>query len=147
MPVRSVKMGPGTLELGETLEALEVGAQVRAMRLKVTEQVQRTDPIPVLSGEELAAEESTSYEYTLEGTVLQDYTAEADGMGDYAWTHKGQRVAFRFTPSTETGRTVTGVTIPVPLDFGGDVSKTAALEAPVAWRVPEEPTGLGLATP
>lgn len=142
MPVKSYKLGPGTLTLGAA--PLDVSAQVRSLTVKVAEKVTRTDPIPVLSGEELAAEEDVTYEFTLAGTVIQDVSV--GGLTDWSWTNKGTDQPFVFVPSTTEGRQATGTTVPVPLDFGGDVDRTKRPEAALSWRCPTEPV-LGVVAP
>jgi len=144
MAVKSYKMGPGTLELGADPADLDVSAQVRSLTVKAAEKVERTEAIPVLSGDELAAEESTTYEWTATGTVIQDITA--DGLTDWSWENKGLPMAFRFIPSTAAGRECTGVLFPVPIDFGGDVDKTKRPEAAITWRIQGEPV-LGTVVP
>ncbi len=138
MPVKSYKMGPGTLNLGAAADLLDVSAQVRACTVKAAEKVERTDPIPVLSGEELAGDESTSYDWTITGNLIQDI--DAAGVVDWSWTHAGEPMAFEFIPSTAAGRKVTGTLVPVFLDFGGDVDLTKRPESAFTWRLTGTPT-------
>jgi hypothetical protein len=135
MAVKSFKMGPGLFTLGTG--PLAVQSQVRALTVKAAERVERTDAIPVLSGEELEAEESVSFDWSLVGTILQDL--DAAGVIDYSWTNKGTEVPFTFVPSTAEGRQVTGFTYPIPLDVGGDVDRTKSPEAGFTWRVKADP--------
>lgn len=137
MPVKSYKLGPGTLELGTDPADLDFSAQVRSMLVRATERVTRVEPIPVLSGEELEGSEDVAFDYVLVGNVIQDPTV--DGMVDYTWERAGLPTACRFVPSTATGRVVTGIVSPVPLEFGGDVDRTSRPEAPVSWRFTETP--------
>lgn len=137
MPVKSYVLGPGTLELGTDPADLDVSAQVRSMLVRATERVTRVEPIPVLSGEELAGTETVAHDFTLVGNVIQDPTV--GGMVDFTWTHRGEPVACRFVPSTSAGRVVTGTVVPVPLDFGGDVDRTTRPEAAISWRFTEDP--------
>lgn len=132
MPVKSYKLGPGTLELGTSPTNLDVTAQVRSMLVRVTERVTRVEPIPVLSGEELEGTETVDHDATLVGNVIQDPTV--GGMVDFTWTNRGLPVACRFVPSTAAGRVVTGTVVPIPLDFGGDVDGTTRPESAISWR-------------
>ena len=144
MPVRSYTLGPGTLELGTDPDNLNVSAQVRSMLVRAAERVTRVEPIPVLSGEELAGAETTEHDFTLVGNVIQD--PEVGGMVDFTWDHRGEPVALRFVPSTAAGRIVTGTVAPIPLDFGGDVDRVSRPEAAIAWRFTEDPD-LGVLAP
>lgn len=144
MPVKSYKLGPGTLELGTNPDNLDVSAQVRSMLVRAAERVTRVEPIPVLSGDELEGAETVDHDFTLVGNVIQDPTV--DGMVDFTWAHKGQPVALRFIPSTTAGRVVTGTVVPVPLDFGGDVDGTTRPEAAITWRFTADPD-LGVVAP
>lgn len=144
MPVKSYKLGPGTLELGTDPDDLDVSAQVRSMLVRVAERVTRVEPVPVLSGEELEGSESVDHDATLVGNVIQDI--DVDGFVDWSWEHRGEPVAIRFIPSTVKGRTCIGTVVPVPLDFGGDVDGTTRPEAAITWRFTEMPA-LGVVAP
>lgn len=137
MPVKSYVLGPGTLELGTDPTDLDVSAQVRSMLVRAAERVTRVEPIPVLSGEELAGAETVEHDFTLVGNVIQDPTV--GGMVDFTWENRGEPVSCRFVPSTATGRVVTGTVVPVPLDFGGDVDRVTRPEAAIAWRFTSDP--------
>ena len=137
MAIKSYKLGPGTLTLGAGGTLLAVSSQVRSTTIKAAEKVEKSDAIPVLSGEELAGSESTSYEWTITGTFLQDITLA--GVVDWSWTNKGTEQAFLFVPSTTLARKATGLLIPAPLDFGGDVDLTKRAESTFTWRVVATP--------
>lgn len=128
MPINSYKLGPGTLTLGSG--PLDVSAQVRACRVVPSENVETEEAVPVLTGEELPAEETATYTYTLEATLLQDLAAA--GVVDYSWTTRGQWVAFRFVPSTAAGREVEGEVRVVPIAIGGDVRSRPTSD--IQWR-------------
>jgi hypothetical protein len=129
MPVKTYKLGPGTLKLGE-LGVRDISAQVRSLRLRCNVTVQRTDPVPVLSGESVPGTITRTYEWSLEGAVLQDI--DADGLTEWTWANKGSVEPFEFIPNTAKGRAATGVTVVAPLDYGGDLGG-ARPEAPIAW--------------
>jgi hypothetical protein len=129
MPIKSYKMGPGVLTLGTA--PLDVSCQVRAFTVKASEQVDRTDPVPVLCGEELPAEEVVSFTWQVVGTLLQDLAAA--GVIDWSWTNKGTWQAFKFVPSTAEARQVTGQVRPVPLDVGGEVVKSGRPTSDLTW--------------
>lgn len=129
MSVKTYKLGPGTLKLG-ALGATDLSFQVRSMTVKCTVNVQRTDPTPVLSGDSVPGTVTRTYQWSIEGAVLQDI--DADGLTEWTWEHKGEVTDFEFVPNTAKARACTGVTIPAPLDFGGEVGG-ARPEAPINW--------------
>lgn len=135
MPIKTTHLGPGILTLGAG--ALAVSGQITNCRIEVSESVTTTDPIPVLSGEELAGSEKVDHAYVLAGGLLQDL--DAGGVIDWSWTNKGTPQPFTFVPSTAAGRQVAGITTPVPITIGGDVTGTAAkpgepARADFSWR-------------
>jgi hypothetical protein len=146
MTVQSYKMGPGTLALG-TAGVKDVSAQVTSCTVNPTENVDETDPIPVLSGEEIAGEEDVSIDWTLSGTFVQDLAAS--GVVDYTWTNAGDWVDFHFTPSTSGDRAVNGQVRLVPLPVGGDVKSrpTADFEWKARGPAAASDPVLGDATP
>ena len=132
MPIQSYLLGPGTLKLG-TAGAFDVSAQVRACKVTPSETVTRVEAVPVLSGDELPASESATISSKLEGTFLQ--ALEANGIVDYTWTNAGLEKDFEFVPSTDGDRVVSGTVRIVPIELGGDVSKTARPESPFSWSI------------
>lgn len=135
MPIKSYLLGPGTLELGSA--PLVVSSQMRAVTIRATERVTQAESIPVLSGEELEGDEAVDYDWTALLTFLQDL--EADGSLDWSWENKGTTQPFRFVPSTAEGRQCSGFLVPVPLDLGGAVDKTARPESATTWRIKGTP--------
>ena len=116
MAIKSHKLGPGSLTFGEVASEEEFASQLRSASL--TPDVEEEDPIPVLSGEEMAGDED--YTWTIGGTILDDYTA--DSLAVWANTNKGQELPFEFQPNAETGTLkVTGVAKIRPIAIGGDV--------------------------
>lgn len=116
MPIQSHKLGPGSLTFGEVASAQEFASQLRNAVL--TPDVEEEDPIPVLSGEEMAGDED--YTWTIGGTILDDYSD--DSLAAWANTNKGAELPFEFLPNAETGTLkVTGVAKIRPIAIGGDV--------------------------
>lgn len=134
MTVRSYKPGPGTLSLG--LVPLEVSGQIKNCRVEASETVDTAEAIPVLSGEELAEDDTVSYRFTLAGTALQDLLA--DGLVDWTWINRGTPQPFTFVPNDLEARAVTGTVRPIPMTIGGDVGARA--EADFSWAVIGDPT-------
>lgn len=135
MPIKSYLLGPGELELGSA--PLDASSQMRQVVVKAAEKVTTSEPIPVLSGEELAGDEDVSYDWTIVLTFLQDVSD--NGTLDWSWENKGTPQAFKFTPSTTEGRACTGILVPVPLDLGGTVDKTKRPESTATWRIKGTP--------
>lgn len=130
MPINSDVLGPGLLVLGTG--PLDVSAQLTSCRVNPSENVETGEAVKVLSGEELAAEESVTFTYTLEGNFLQDL--QAAGVVAWSWDNAGTEQAFRFVPSTSRGRQVEGILKPVPLSIGGDeVERRMASD--FTWRI------------
>jgi hypothetical protein len=129
MPVKTYKLGPGTLKLGEA-GATDISCQVRSMRVRCNVSVQRTDAVPVLCGESVPGTVTRTYEWTLEGAVLQDI--DAAGMLEWTWANKGTVQDFEFVPNTAKGRKCTGATVVAPLELGGELGG-ARPESPISW--------------
>lgn len=134
MPIKSHKLGPGLLTLGEG--PLDVSAQLTGCRVDVAEEVESSDPVPVLSGEELAADETVRHNYTLTGSLLQDLAAA--GVVDWSWINGGTEQAFSFVPESAAAREVSGILTPVPLSIGGDEVK-ARMSSEFTWRIKGRP--------
>lgn len=115
MAIKSNKLGPGRLTIGAVGTPQEFGSQLRACKLEPS--VDTSDPIPVLSGEELAGDDT--YTYTLSGTILDDYSLT--GLVPWAETNKGVTMPFEFVPSTEGTLMVKGTVKIQPIGLGGDV--------------------------
>lgn len=132
MPIKSYKVGPGTLTLGAVGSPVDLTAQVTSCTVKWNKD--QADNVPVLSGEELSGD--ITYTASLAATVLQDLSD--DGLVDYTWTNKGDQVPFTFVPSSATGKAISGVLVVDPIDVGGDVKTrpTSDLE----WACVGEPT-------
>lgn len=140
MAIKTYSLGPGTLTLGAG--PTEFNAQVRSCTLKASENVTTTDDIPVLSGEVIEGADTAEFDWTLEGTFLQDI--DAGGINAFAFANRGVPVAFDFTPNTAAGAAASGQVMPVPLDFGGDVQlqKDQAGNPPTSdftWRLKGDP--------
>lgn len=130
MPIQSDLLGPGTLTLGAG--PLDISAQLTSCRVNTSENVTSTDAVKVLSGEELASDESVTFTYTLEGNLFQDLAAA--GVVDWSWANKGTEQPFTFVPNTARARQVQGVLKPVPISIGGDEVE-ARMRSDFTWRI------------
>lgn len=129
MTVNSYKMTSGTLILGSG--PLNVTAQVTKAQINPSESVESTDPVDVLSGEQLLTEDDVTYSYTLDATFLQDLGVA--GVVEWSWNHKGTWQPFVFSPADGTSRGVSGQCRPVPLAIGGDVKSRPTSD--ISWAV------------
>ena len=117
MPIESYKLGPGSLVFDDGTP-FDLSLQVTGCKINPSETVQTSDAVKVLGGGELAAEDTTSYRYTISGSVLQDISAT--GIVSWTWDNEGQFVDFTFIPSTAEARQATGRCRIIPLQVGGD---------------------------
>lgn len=118
MTIQSYKLGPGSLTIGSG--PLDTSAQATAVTVEWEENVESTDTISVLSGEELTTEDDVTYRAKLTATFLQDELG-ASGLVAYTWSNKGTEQPFTFVPNSSLDRQVTGTLRVVPLNIGGDV--------------------------
>lgn len=132
MTIKSNKLGPGTLTIGEIGTPVDFSAQVASCTIKWKKD--QEDNVPVLSGEELSGDKT--YGATLAANVILDLTD--GGLVDYTWDNKGVPVPFTFVPSTAAGRSISGIVELDPIDVGGDAKKT--MRSDVEWACVGEPT-------
>jgi len=133
MTIQAFKPINGTLSLGSG--PLAVASQVLACELVPTEKVKETDPIPVLSGEELAGDSSATVTWRLKFKIFQDLRAA--GIVKFSYDNSGDEVAFAFVPTDDTDHAASfaGDCVVVPIKVGGPVSKTDRAQSDVDWRV------------
>lgn len=117
MPVRTMKMGPGTLTIGDVAALTQFESQLSNCR--VVPNVDRGDPIHVLSGEEAPGDRTERW--TLAGTLVQDF-GSTESKQEWLFTHRGEEHPFVFTPSTAAGRQVRGEVTVEAVEIGGDAN-------------------------
>lgn len=126
MTINSTKIGPGVL----TIAATSFAAQCRSATVQVTENVDSTDKVDVLSGETLAQVDTATYAYAFAATFLEDLgQPAASGIVAYSWANAGLTKAFVYTPSSAAAagsKTWSFNARVVPLNVGGDVQNQAA---------------------
>lgn len=131
MAIESFKMGPGTLKFDVGGTVKDVSCQITSGRVVPTADVETTDAIDVLCGEEIPEEEEVDYTWTLEFTVVQDISATS--FVAWSWTNKGLTKTFEFIPNTASARKVTGSVRVDPVALGGDVKKRNTSDN--TWKV------------
>lgn len=138
MTIQSFKTINGSLTLGTGPLAVE--GQVTACELIPSEKVKETDPIPVLSGEELAGDSESSVSFRLKFSVFQDLRSA--GLVKYSYDNSGDEVAFAFAPTDAAAHDASfaGTVVVVPVKVGGKVSKSERAQSDCDWRVVGTPT-------
>ncbi|QTF71763.1 hypothetical protein [Arthrobacter woluwensis] len=117
MPIKSSKLGPGRLTLGAVGTTQEFASQLRSCKLEPS--VDTSDPIPVLSGEELPGDDTLTY--VLSGSILDDYTMT--GLAVWSKTNAGKTLPFEFVPNTADKLMAKGNVVVQPIAIGGDVKE------------------------
>lgn len=113
MPLVDSRLGPGTL----TFAAEDVSYQASNVRL--TPNVDETDGTPTLAEPDPAPLAEVSW--TLEGTVIQDFSAGTTAFVHWLADHALEEVAFEFVPATAIdGLRYTGTVQVRPVAIGGD---------------------------
>lgn len=131
MPVNSYKVGPGVLTFTIAPAAgVPFSAQVRSCKVTPSESVKTQEAVPMLSGDELAEEETASYKYVLAVSFQQDLSA--NGVIDWTWDHEGDQATFDYTPNSEDGASIDGVCRIVPIEVGGDADTRPASDVTFA---------------
>lgn len=134
MTINVQRLGPGIMTLG--VGPLAVAAQLTGFKVVPTEKVDTEEAVKVLSGEELPESSTQTYEYTAQGTYLQDLLTA--GVVAWSWTNKGTSQAFNFKPNASVAA-VSGLLIPVPLQIGGD-TVGERMTGSFTWRIVGTPT-------
>lgn len=116
MAVKAHRLGPGSLRFGDTGTSTEFSSQTTNMRLSPS--VNEEDAIPVLSGEELAGDDTV--DWVVAGTLLQSF--DRDGLIHWCYENRLKEVPFEFIPNNdESDYGWRGTVKVVPLEVGGDV--------------------------
>lgn len=109
------KLGPGSLKFGSVGTEKEFAAQCSNTRLEPS--VDSEDNINVLSGEEIAGDETIAW--VIAGTLYQRY--DADALQDWCFENRLTTLPFEFIPSDVAENKWTGEARIVPITIGGDV--------------------------
>lgn len=130
MAVKAQALGPGTLDIGETGTLQSFASQITNAVLEPSFDAE--DNITVLSGEEVAGEETESW--VLKGTFLQEY-----GVGNllqWCFDNSGTELVFTFKPRTDGALEATGNLVVRAVAVGGDVKtkNTAEFEFKLVGR-------------
>lgn len=139
MPLVDSRLGPGTLKFNATTD---VSFQTANARL--TPDVSEEDGTPTLAEPEPPPQATVSW--ALAGTVIQDFTAGAEGFVNWAADHSLEEVPFEFVPQSGTPELkYTGTVLVYPVEIGGDagVQITTDFEFPIVGDITRaDPSGL-----
>jgi hypothetical protein len=138
----SLKMGPGTLKF-DTALAQNPSLQVVACEIVPTENVETDDDVDVLTGDVLYGDETITFEWVLNFTILQAIGAAS--FVAWTWANAGLTKDFEFIPNTVGARKVTGTIKVVPSKIGGESKKRA--QAELSFRMPRNTSPVLAATP
>lgn len=127
----SIKMGPGTLKF-DTAGATDVSLQVTACELVPTENVDTDEDLDVLTGDTLYGEETVTYTWVLNFTIIQ--AIGSSSFVAWTWAEAGEVKDFEFIPNTTVARKVTGTIKVVPSKIGGPSKKKPT--ADLSFRMP-----------
>lgn len=136
MPILDHRLRKGVL----TIDGKQFATQATNVRL-VPDTDEVGDPLEVLSGDTVTAEDETSWTLVIE--AVQDFD-EPTGFVNYAMQNAGLVVSYVWTPNDATGDAVgAGVsyngTVRVrPVEVGGDVAKRLTTSA--EWPCQQKPT-------
>ena len=118
MTAKAATLGPGHLNIGLTGSPREFAAQLS--KCAINTDTKTDDPIDVLSGEQVAGEDT--YASTLAGTINQDY--DLDSLEIFCFDNRGREMPFVFIPSNEGEVQWSGTVKIRPVgSIGGDVKK------------------------
>lgn len=119
MTIQRTKTGPGKFTVGESGDLTTFDSQVLSITLEPD--VSKDEDREVLSGEIAAGERTENWNLT--GTLLNDF-GQTGSLVEFCFTNRGQEKPFRFTPSTASGKEITGTIMIEALAIGGDVGVT-----------------------
>lgn len=132
MAIKATRLGPGTLELGDTTSAQNFAALANKVTLEPN--IDEGDPIVVLSGDEMSDDDVT---WNLTGEVYQDIEDGATSLLKWCFDHSGDVVPFTFTPKSDAALTITGEVTVRPVAIGGDVKVRNT--SPFTFRLSGDP--------
>lgn len=119
MTINKTTTGPGKFIIGETADLTTFDSQVLSITLEPD--VSKGDDKTVLSGEVAPGDRTESWK--ISGSLLSDFGAPAS-LVEYCFTKRGTQAPFKFTPSTASGKEISGILTIEAVAIGGDVGET-----------------------
>lgn len=129
MPITESRLRSGVL----TLDAVEFATQATNVRL-VPSTDEAGDPLEVLSGETINAEDETTWSLVIE--AVQDFDSPT-GFVMFAFDNANELVPYSWKPNAN-GPTFTGTVRVRPVEIGGEVN--ARLTTDAEWPCTAKPT-------
>src|SRR5690625_1602244 len=102
MAVKSHTVGPGTLTFGADTNTVEWAGQVRSCT--VEPDVDKGDPVKVLSGDKITGSRDESYK--LSGSILQSF--DVDSLLVFCHVNAGEEKEFTYRPNDSQDLGITG---------------------------------------
>lgn len=130
MPIIDSRVKTGTL----TVDAVAFNAQATNVAL-VPSTKEVGDPVEVLSGDKIAAEDETTWALVFTG--IQDFD-DAAGWIEYARANAGETVPFTFEPNSVDAPSYAGTCKVRPVTIGGPVNARNTSDA--SWPLVTGPT-------
>lgn len=130
MPIIESRVEVGVL----TVDAVAFNAQATNVAL-VPSTKEVGDPVEVLSGDKIAAEDETTWALVFTG--IQDFD-ESAGWIEFARANAGETVAFTFQPSAAVNPSYAGTCKVRPVTIGGPVATRLTSDA--SWPIVTGPT-------
>ena len=112
MPLVDSRLGPGTLKFGTQ------DISYQASNVRLVPDVSEDDGTATLAEPEPAPLATVAW--SLEGTVIQDFTAGDAAFVNWLMDNALTESAFEFVPATTDGPTYTGTVQVRPVEVGGD---------------------------
>lgn len=119
-------LGPGVLKSTDTSLARDFSADVTKVLLNPSNSTD--DPVNFLDGSQ---ELNTTTSWTLEATVMDDYTA--GGINNWCLEHGGQTIPMRFVPSSDGEVAYQFDATVTPIGIGGDVKAKNTQD--ISWPI------------
>jgi len=119
-------LGPGILKSTDPASTRDFSADVT--KVVLTPSNSSDDPITFLDGSQ---ELTTTTTWTLEATVMDDYTS--GGINKWCLDHAGQTIPMRFVPSSDGETAYRFDATVTPIGIGGDVKTKPTQE--LSWPI------------
>lgn len=136
MPITESRLKSGTL----TIDAISFATQASNVRLSPKTD-ETGDPLEVLSGDKITAEDETTWELIIE--AVQDFDDPA-GFVNFALSNANELVPYTWSPNSDVGDVVgqgvaySGTVRVRPVEIGGAVN--ARLSTDAEWPCTAAPT-------
>lgn len=130
-------LGPGVLKSTDSTLTRDFSADVTKVMLNPSNS--SDDAVNFLDG---SSEVNTTTSWTLDATVMDDYTQ--GGINDWCLANAGKKIPMQFKPTNDTkGMTYTFDATVTPIGIGGDVKAKNTQE--ISWPISNLQSAQGVA--